>query len=471
MKPHAQGTNVFECGHLSQNQQIQMGSFYTPERIVQVLHSLIAPYKKKAHAVILDNSAGAGAFMRQTDNIPYKAVEWDPQAGALLSLHYPQVQLFMENALQNPQREKYHISHKDFLIQIGNPPYNDVTSAYRNGKKGENISDPDLFDRDIGISFLKSYNKLKSDVVCVLHPLSYLIKLANFRRLGLFRQNYRLKKGILFSSQLFKSVSSTAFPILIGLYVRSAQGMNYQDIQNFGFSILDQSGVGRTGSVGQTLPALRTLPVPRGRSQRSRGQKLLLSIKSLKSKQNPLSAFKLNQYLTVDSFIRKYPPPKAGVPVSDIKLYYWTFRDINSLFRNKGFHTQKGPHSIVVTLEKFYQYAYLLAFKKLFRPKDLWLFGNLSPLGDEVIVRKNKNLWTTYALLSEKKLFSQIEPAIRNKIVQFYSINEKVSLKQIEQKVTYIIEHSASPFTKSPCFLKNQNKQMSLSELKGVDIP
>ena len=497
MKSHTQDTSVFECGHLPKSRQIQTGSFYTPEQIVHVLHNLIAPYKKKAHAVILDNSAGAGAFMKQDDNIPYKAVEWDPQASALLNINYPQAQLFMENALQNPQREKYHISHKDFLIQIGNPPYNDVTSAYRNGKKGENISDPDLFDRDIGISFLKSYNKLKSDVVCVLHPLSYLIKQTNFRRLGPFRQNYRLKKGILFSSQWFKSVSSTAFPILIGLYIRSTQGMSYNYIQNFGFSILNQTGVGQAGSVGQTLPVPRTLPFEKGATfeifpsynqdvkhensnmisieqnklkrpdfsfnvkKKSRNQSFL---KPPKSKQNPVSIFKLNQYSTVDSFIRKYPPSKTSVQVSDIKLYYWTFRDINSLFRNKGFHTQKGPHSIVVNLENFYQYAYLLAFKKLFRPQDLWLYGNLSPLGDEATVRKNKNLFATYTLLSEEKLFSQVDRAIRNKIRRFYSINKKASLKQIEQKVTYIIECGTRPSTKTVKCFKNQHTQINFMD-------
>ena len=366
-------------------------------------------------------------------------MEWDPKAGALLSLNYPQVQLFIENALQSPNREKYHISHKDFLIQIGNPPYNDVTSAYRNGKKGENISDLDLFDRDIGISFLKSYNKLKSDVVCVLHPLSYLIKLANFQRLGPFRQNYRLKKGILFSSQLFRNVSSTAFPIMIGLYIRSAQGMSYNYIQNFSFSILNH-----------------VLDLNWGSNK----------IRILGHKKKTLSVFKLNQFSTVDSFIRKYPPAKTGIQVSDIKLYYWTFRDINSLFRNKGFHTQKWPHSIVVTLENFYQYAYLLSFKKLFRPQALWLYGNLSPLGDEATVKKYKKLWTAYVLFSEKKPFSQINQSITNKIMKFYSIDKKSSLnlKQIESKIIDIIEYGAQPSAKTTDFFKNQSSQINFMD-------
>ena len=403
MKTNDQHINTFKCSHLSKEQQVKTGSFYTPKNIVQALHSLIAPYKKKRWAVILDNSAGAGAFMKQSDNIRYKAVEIDPKAGAFLSIKYPNVTLYMDNALKNPHREKYNISYKDFLIQIGNPPYNDTTSAYRNGKKGESIADPDLLDRDIGISFLKSYNKLKSDIVCVLHPLSYLIKLANFRRLGNFKQNYRLKKGILFSSQVFNNVSKTAFPIMIGLYVRNPQGMSYDYIKNFKFSFLTDQ------------------------------------------KKNTFSFFKLNQYSTVDTFIRKYPPPKTGLQKSNINLYYWTFRDINSLFRNKGFHIQKGPHSVVVTLENFYQYAYLLAFKKLFRPQSLWIYGNLSPLGNEEMVRQNKKLWTSYAILSERKKFSQMACSIKNKIMKFYSVSEKINLSHIENKITNIFKYETHP--------------------------
>ena len=58
MNSCTKGTTAFECGHLTKSRQIQTGSFYTPEQIVHLLHSLIAPYKKKVNAVILDSSAG-----------------------------------------------------------------------------------------------------------------------------------------------------------------------------------------------------------------------------------------------------------------------------------------------------------------------------------------------------------------------------------------------------------------------------
>ena len=387
-------SNEFESKHLLNAEQVKFGSFYTPKKIVNTVHALIKSYKDYPKAVIFDNAAGAGAFIKEEDKITYKAAEFDPIAGEFLKKKLSKKNLFIENAISNVSRKKYKIRHSDFLIQIGNPPYNDITSAYKNGKKGGNICDEDLFDRDLGISFLKSYNKLQSNVVCVLHPLSYLIKSANFKRLKLFSQNYKLKKGILFSSALFQNVSNMSFPIVIALYEKNSNGMKYDEIKNFKFSILDSK-----------------------------------------------KAFKLSDYANVDSFIRKYPPKKIDRQISDMGIYYYTFRDINSLIRNKGFHTQKEKNSIVVHLEDLYKYAYLFSFKKLFRPKDMWIYGNLSPLGYKRSIEENKKLFLKYALFSEKKIFSSLGTQVINKILNFYSIreNELKSYKQIEKSVSLLI--------------------------------
>ena len=356
--------NEFESNHLLEEEQIKLGSFYTPERVVNTVHRLIKNYKYYPKALIFDNAAGTGAFIKKEEKVIYKAAEFDPIAGSFLKDKLPQKNLFIENSISDVSRSKYNISNSDFLIQIGNPPYNDTTSAYKNGKKGKNICDKDLFDRDLGISFLKSYNKLQSNVVCILHPLSYLIKEANFNRLKLFSQNYTLKTGILFSSTLFKNVSNMSFPIVIALYKKNSNGMVYNNIKSFKFSILDNEKI-----------------------------------------------FILNNYTTVDAFIRKYPPKKTDIQTSDIGMYYYTFRDINSLIRNKGFHLNKGKNSIVVHLKNLYKYAYLTAFKKLFRPKDMWLYGNLSPLGCKKLVEDNKRLFLKYAFVTEEKIFF----SIRNK--------------------------------------------------------
>ena len=382
--------NEFESKHLLNSEQVQLGSFYTPKKIVDTVHKLIEAYKTYPKAVVFDNAAGAGAFIKAKDKIVYKAAECDPIAGKFLKEKLSQRNLFIENSISNVSRKKYNISHSDFLIQIGNPPYNDTTSAYRNGKKGRNICDKDLFDRDLGISFLKSYNKLQSNVVCVLHPFSYLIKPANFKRLKPFSYNYKLKKGVLFSSSLFQNVSSMSFPIVIALYEKNLNGMKYKDIQNFKFSIFESQKV-----------------------------------------------FKLNDHANVDSFIRKYPPRKTDIQNSDMGVYYHTFRDINSVIRNRGFHNKKGVYSIVVNLKDFYKYAYIYSFKHLFCPENRWVYGNLSPLGHKQLIEDNKKLFILYALLSNKKVFSKAE----NKILKFYSIEniELQNLSQIKESISVLI--------------------------------
>ncbi len=384
--------NEFESSHLLHSERVKQGSFYTPKKIVDEVHKLILPYKDHPKAVIFDSSAGGGAFIRWEEKAIYKAVEFDPVAGAFLKNKLPEKNLFIENSILNVSREKYGISPSDFLIQIGNPPYNDVTSAYRKGKKGENICDKDLFDRDLGISFLKSYNKLCSDVVCVLHPLSYLIKPANFKRLKPFSENYRLKKGLLFSSALFQNVSSTHFPITIALYEKNSKGMTDEYIKSFKFSILNDNGI-----------------------------------------------FKLKNYASLDPFIRKYPPRKTDIQSSNIGVYYHAFRDINSLIRNRGFHIKKNPYSIVVHLEDLYKYAYLFAFKKLFRPKDLWLYGNLSPLGHKELIEKNKSWLIKWLFCFEPKLFAQLSDKTVAKIFKFYSI-KKSSLKNRETIKEFVFQ-------------------------------
>ena len=90
------------------------------------------------------------------------------------------------------------------------------------------------------MSFLLSYDKLQTDFVCVLHPLSYLIKKANFALLSKFAENYKLIDGIIISSHEFSDTSrGMAFPILIALYKRDRDGMNYDYIQNYQFKIKD----------------------------------------------------------------------------------------------------------------------------------------------------------------------------------------------------------------------------------------
>lgn len=81
----------------------------------------------------------------------------------------------------------------------------------------------------------------------------------------------------------------------------------------------------------------------------------------------------------------------------------------------------KHPNSIVVTLENFYKYAYLYSLKSLFNPEDAWLYGNLSPLVDMKEVERDKELYVSYAIKTNR-IFREIKNSIPEKIAKFYNV-------------------------------------------------
>jgi len=378
--------------HLSQKEVIRLGAFYTPKRLIKLVISLINDYlyKKKSNLIVLDSSAGYGAFLKEITErgIECRASELDERLYIYLSKIIDKDNIIITNSLLNVSREKFKIPENAFLIIIGNPPYNDVTSVYKKGEKGKFISDNDLIDRDIGISFLKSYEKLKADVVCVLHALSFLIKETNFKRLKQFKDNYKLIAGVIFPSTIFHSTSrSTPFPIVASLYERSEKGMEFDYVKKFRFKILDTN-----------------------------------------------KEFILENFKTTDGYINKYPPRKNQIKFSDIGLYYHSFRDINSLIRNASFMSKPFYNGIVVNVNNFYQYAYLFAFKNLFRAENSWIYGNLSPLVDIKYLENNKTYFVKYAIL-KNRVVKNLEHKNLKKILDHYEIKE---IKQAESEMSDI---------------------------------
>lgn len=369
--------NVHYAEHLSKIEKIQLGSYYTPENIVKIVHNIIKPYINEK-TIIFDNAGGCGSFINELKFCNYRIAEYDKNAYNYLKNKFNNENIFNNNSLLNVTREKYNIKENDFLIMIGNPPYNDITSEFKKGKKGQIICDEDLKDRDIGISFLKSYNKLKADIVCILHPLSYLIKETNFKRLKDFKNNYKLIKGIIFSSSFFKETGNQKFPIIIALYKRDNKGMDFEYIKNFEFNILNKE-----------------------------------------------KKFFLSKFKTTDGFINKYPPRKNEQQVSPIGLYYWTFRDFNSLKKNTSFLNYKHSNGIIVNLDNFYKYAYLYCLKELFKPEDEWLYGNLSPLIDFNEFEKNKLNYIIYAL-NNNKILKNMGNNFKKMIFDYYKINNNI---------------------------------------------
>lgn len=375
--------------HLPKNERIQLGSYYTPEGLVCKVHQSIKSYLDNKEGVVLfDSAGGCGAFLFGLKHYSYRIADCDLSACKFLKQHFEPDNIYHTNSLKEVNRQKYRISPSAFLIMIGNPPYNDTTSEFKNGEKGHNICDNDLYDRDLGVSFLKSYHKLKADVVCVLHPLSYLIKETNFKRLRDFKDNYRLIRGEIFSSALFHGTGTGKFPILVALYEKNPCGMTFDYIRQFRFDVL-----------------------------------------------NSKRKFILLEYKTTDGYINKYPPRENDIKDSPIGLYYYTFRDFNSLKKNASFIVQKHNNGIVVTLENFYKYAYLYAVKNLFRPEEPWLYGNLSPLVNIDDVEKNKKLYVSYSI-KNNRIFDKIENTTK-KITNFYKIkvDNEPDINRIENKI------------------------------------
>jgi hypothetical protein len=270
---------------------------------------------------VLDTSCGYGSFLRGAQTI---GGDIDTHALKQAALDSPHSALFNYNGLLDVSREKYRIRNGDKVIVVGNPPYNDRTSLIRHGiKSGHCAIDRDLVRRDIGLSFLLSYDKLQADYICVLHPLSYLIKKANFNALTPFTSNYLLLDSLVVPSGEFSQASKTTqFPIIIALYgrVRSsgrpAPGMDYGFIENYVFKTIE----GKEWSLRQ-----------------------------------------LNS-TSIDKYIPKYPN-RAKVPLEETITFFWTLRDINALKRTKTFSDTESSNTVRVTDDTFDYYCYVDIFK------------------------------------------------------------------------------------------------------------
>jgi len=102
--------------HLPKNERIQLGSYYTPERLVKLVHEFIKPYlENNKNAILFDSAGGCNAcnFLKQ---------------------YFEHRKVFHTNSLKEVNRDKYSIPSSAFLIMIGNPPYNDTTSQFKKGR-------------------------------------------------------------------------------------------------------------------------------------------------------------------------------------------------------------------------------------------------------------------------------------------------------------------------------------------------
>lgn len=326
--------------HLKYEERINLGSFYTPKRYINIVWQKIIPYLTPK-SVVLDSSCGYGNFFDFDFKCRKIANDIDFIAVQQTKSNFCDIEIFNKNALKNVSRKMFKISNNEKLIIIGNPPYNDRSSIIRNRIKKDSFEiDEDIKTRDLGISFLLSYAKLNADIICVLHPLSYLIKRANFNLLKNFTKKYRLIDSVIIDSKTFKETSKgISFPIVIALYKKDNFGMDYEYIKNYEFKTINNK------------------------------------------------KFSLKNFDSISNYIRKYPL-KNQIPKND-DIFFWTMRDINALKRNRTFVENFGYNTIIVNKSKLDYYIYVDVFKQ-FSHCVPYYFGNFDVFIDNDLFLQNK---------------------------------------------------------------------------------
>lgn len=347
--------------HLGYESRVNLGSYYTPPEIVNTAWEMIASYVN-SQTTVIDSACGYGDFLKDCGQAITIGCDIDETAieVAKKDNENKKVRFSQTNALCNVSREKFGIPQQSYLIVVGNPPYNDKTSFIRHSIKSVNFDiDQDIASRDLGISFLRSYNKLEADLICVLHPLSYLIKPTNFRHLKEFTANYRLIDGLLISSWEFpESAKHTPFPIVLALYQRDTQGMTYSFIRSFRFRIAGEDN------------KKRAAPIKSQRGAMSVG------------------GFCLGDFNYITGYIDKYPK-KKNRPTYHDSVFFWTMRDINALKRNRTFVESYSANTIVLDKRKLDYYAYVDVFKRNLHRLPFY-FGNCDVLIDDDLFKQYK---------------------------------------------------------------------------------
>ena len=280
--------------HLSYKQKTNLGSFYTPPHLVRLVYEILA---RRGNPTWLPLRA---------NGLPLHAV-LEPACGygAFFAEKFPQ--------------------------------------------KNEEIK-----TRDLGLSFMLAFAKLKPDYIAILHPLSYLIKRTNFETLNPLMQNYELLDAVVFSSQEFTETSKTnGFPIVAAVYAKSERGTSYEQIIKRKFRTLEKQ------------------------------------------------EFSISDFDYVCRYIPKYPSrySKAG------GFKFFTMRDINALKRSRTFIEEDTANTIHIPQEKLPYYCYVDIFKDIAN-KLPYYFGNLDVPFDKNNFEKLKDDFFALSVAKHPDIFA-----------------------------------------------------------------
>ncbi len=352
-----------EQKHLDFKNRINLGGYYTPSDYVNIVWEMIDRHITP-ETIILDSACGYGNFLNNHVKNVKIGCDLDKTAVNIARQNNIRAVILHQNSLININRAKFKINHTDQLCIIGNPPYNDKNSIIRRDIKSFKCDiDKDIKTRDLGISFLLSYNKLKADTICVLHPLSYLIKKSNFNLLKNFTKNYKLSNGLIINSATFQQTSkSTPFPIIIACYKRNINGMDYNYIYNFKFKTIDNK------------------------------------------------SFKLADFDYITKYIKKYPSKHNRLDENSV--FFWTIRDINALKRNRTFVEKFNKNTIVINKNKLDYYIYIDVFK---RYSDIipYYFGNCDIMINNALFNQYKEYFLLDSITNNKSLEKHMAKEIK----------------------------------------------------------
>jgi len=345
--------------HLSYVNKTNLGSFYTPPHLVKLVYNTLkASIKTEVTGVVLEPACGYGSFF--SVEFPFKKVRFvgsdiDPNAIKIAHQTFPHIEFKTANTLSGISREKLGIRDSERLIIVGNPPYNDITSRVKNGIKSEPcVIENDIKTRDLGLSFLLASAKLEPDYIAVLHPLSYIIKKANFEILKSLMKAYKLLECVVFSSQEFSDTSKfTGFPIIVAVYEKNASGTLYNDIIKWRFKTLENQ------------------------------------------------IFSVSDFDYVCKYIPKYPS-RHLVPS---KYKFYTMRDINALKRSRTFIMDDTDNTIFIPPEKLHYYCYIDIFKDIITQLPYY-FGNMDVPFDKEGFERIKDDFLTLSIAKHPEIFA-----------------------------------------------------------------
>ena len=342
--PFYYSCNKQEQQHLSYIDRVNLGSYYTAYNYVSIVWDMIRELVRP-DTIILDSACGYGNFLNNSFAYSKIGCDIDRAAIEVAKSVNRDARFIWANSLKDVSREKFKINDASHLVVIGNPPYNDKTSLIRHDIKSKGCAvDKAIASRDLGMSFLLSYNELKADFVCVLHPLSYLIKRTNLKSLREFTSNYRLVNALLINSQVFsQSSKSTHFPIVIALYERNASRgeLSYERIRRFVFRSIDNNSL------------------------------------------------RLADFDYVTNYIKKYPSKNNAGCLDPNSVFFWTMRDINALKRNRTFVSKFSENTIIIPRNKLEYYVYVDVFKR-FAGKLPYYMGNCDVMIDTGLFKQYK---------------------------------------------------------------------------------